>query len=104
MATCLFAAVGIGCALVARFAATRPARRRLALVQIGAVVAFVGVAAYGHCQVMRRTTELTGSDVRGCLMTSELPNHELQRTRPSVARRLAAERRVFGGLSHGRCL
>ena len=65
MAVCLLATIGIGCAVVARFAAVSESRKRLALIQCAAMLVLVGVAAYGHYRVMQRTTELTGQSFEG---------------------------------------
>jgi hypothetical protein len=62
---CVLALLSIGCALVARITSQKPARRRLALLQVGVMLASIGLAAYGHHRLMQRTTQLTGQTFGG---------------------------------------
>jgi len=62
---CTLSVVGIACALLTRAASSRRTRRRIAAIQLVLMVAAVGVAAYGHHRLMRRTTKLTGQTFGG---------------------------------------
>jgi H+/Cl- antiporter ClcA len=65
MGACFFAVVGGAAGLVARVAAARPTRRRLATIQVAVMVVAVAVAGFGHHRLMQRTTRLTGQTFGG---------------------------------------
>jgi len=65
IAVCVFAVIGAILGCIARSSARSRGRRRVASIQIALMVASVLVAAYGHHQLMRRTTELTGQSFGG---------------------------------------
>jgi H+/Cl- antiporter ClcA len=65
LAACIFAVIGVACALLARAVSRKAVRRRIAVFQIVLMVASIGLAAYGHQRLMRRTTELTGRTFGG---------------------------------------
>jgi len=65
IAVCLFAVIGAILGFFTRSISRSRGRRRLASTQIALMVASVLVAAYGHHQLMRRTTELTGQSFGG---------------------------------------
>ena len=65
LAVCILAVIGVACALVARAVSRNAVRRRMAALQIVLMVASVGLAAYGHHGLMRRTMELTGQSFGG---------------------------------------
>jgi cytochrome bd-type quinol oxidase subunit 2 len=65
IAVCIVALLGVGCALLARVASQTPTRRRVALLQVGVMLASIVLAGYGHHRLMQRTTQLTGQTFGG---------------------------------------
>jgi hypothetical protein len=65
IAICIVALAGVGCAVLARVASHTRSRRRVALLQVGVMLASMVLAAYGHHRLMRRTTQLTGQTFGG---------------------------------------
>jgi len=65
IAICIVALLGVGCGLLARVASKTPIRRRVALLQVGVMLAAIVSAAYGHHRLMQRTTQLTGQTFGG---------------------------------------
>ena len=65
VAVCLFALLGIGCAVLARVASHSRTRRHVDLLQIALMIVSIGVAAYEHHRLMQRTTALTGQTFGG---------------------------------------
>jgi cytochrome bd-type quinol oxidase subunit 2 len=61
----ILAVVAIGCAFLTRAASERPIRRKLAAFQVALMLLAIGVTAFGHYRLMRRTTGLTGQTFGG---------------------------------------